>query len=102
MLGALVTFKALTLESDGGAPIGSIAWRPLLVVLGSVALFGALLPRLGLVATLPILVVLSSLAGDQFRLRDALLTAAVLTAGSWLIFSKGLGLTLPLWPTFVG
>ena len=101
-LGALVTFKALTIESEGGDPIGKFAWKPLIVVLGAVALFGILLPRLGLVATLPILVIVASLAGDEFHIGEALLSAAVLTVGSWLIFIKGLGLTLPLWPAFMG
>ena len=30
VLGALVLFKALTIETEGGDPIGAIAWRPLI------------------------------------------------------------------------
>lgn len=101
-LGALVTFKALTIESEGGDPIGKFAWKPLLVILGAVALFGALLPTLGLVVALPVLVILSGFAGDEFHIGEALINAVVLTVGSWLIFIKGLGLTLPLWPAFLG
>lgn len=101
-LGALVTFKALTIESEGGDPIGKFAWKPLLVILGAVALFGALLPTLGLVVALPVLVILSAFAGDEFHIGEALINAVVLTVGSWLIFIKGLGLTLPLWPAFLG
>ena len=37
LLGALVLFKALTLESEGGDPIGDIAWRPLLIIVAAVA-----------------------------------------------------------------
>ncbi len=102
VLGALVTFKALTIEAEGGDPIGPVSWRPLLVILGAVALFGALLPTLGLVVALPVLVILAGLAGDEFHIVESLVSAAVLTAGSWLIFIKGLGLTLPLWPAFIG
>jgi hypothetical protein len=102
VLGALVTFKALTIESEGGDPIGKFAWKPLLVILGAVALFGALLPTLGLVVALPVLVILSAFAGDEFHIGEALISAGVLTVGSWLIFIKGLGLTLPLWPAFLG
>jgi hypothetical protein len=101
-LGALVTFKALTIESEGGDPIGKFAWKPLLVILGAVALFGALLPTLGLVVALPVLVILSAFAGDEFHIGEALINAVVLTVGSWLIFINGLGLTLPLWPAFLG
>ena len=98
ILGGMVLFNALSIERDGGDPIGAIAWRPLIVIVGSIALFGVALPRLGLIATLPLLVLLSSLAGDEFRLRDALINAAILTFGSWVIFIWGLKLQMPLWP----
>lgn len=99
VLGAIVLFQSLTVETEGGDPIGGFAWKPLLIIIGSVALFGFLLPRLGMVITLPILVVLASSASDEFKLKEALLNAALLTVGSWAIFIWGLGLTIPLWPT---
>lgn len=102
LIGALVLFKALTIETHGGDKIGPVAWKPLGIVLGSVALFGFLLPWLGLILTLPVLIVVSALAGDEFHLGEALINAAVLTVGSWLVFIKGLGLVLPLWPSFLG
>ena len=40
LLGGVVLFKSLTLETDGGNKIGAFAWRPLLVILGAVVLFG--------------------------------------------------------------
>jgi len=101
LLGGMVLFKAVTIESAEGDPIGPIAWRPLLVIVGAIALFGLALPRLGLVVTLPLLVFISSLAGDEFHWRDALISAVVLTAGSWVIFVWGLKLTIPVWPVFL-
>lgn len=98
LLGGLVLFKSLVVEAEGGDRIGPIAWRPLLVVLGAVALFGALLPAGGLVVALPALVIVSSLAGDEFRLLEVLLNAVVLTVGCWAVFVWGLGLSLPMWP----
>ncbi|MDT7835747.1 tripartite tricarboxylate transporter TctB family protein [Aquabacterium sp. OR-4] len=102
ILGGMVVFGALTVETEDGDRIGSFAWRPLIIIVGSVALFGLLLPVLGMIATLPILVVCASTAGDEFHWLEALLNAAILTAGSWLIFIKGLSLTIPLWPSFLG
>lgn len=99
ILGAAVLFKALTIETDGGEPVGSFAWKPLVIVLGSVVLFGVLLPRLGMAISLPLLVILSTMAGDEFHWGEALINAAVLTVGSYLVFSLGLGLAIPLWPT---
>ena len=102
LIGALVLFKALTIETEGGDKIGPVAWKPLSIVLGSVALFGFLLPWLGMILTLPVLIVISALAGDEFHFGEALVNAAVLTVGSWLVFIKGLGLVIPLWPSFLG
>ena len=101
ILGAFVLFSALTVETDDGDKIGDIAWKPLLIIVGSVVLFGILLPKLGMIITLPILVVTSALAGDEFHWKDALINSAVLTIGSWLIFIKGLALVIPLWPVFI-
>lgn len=102
LLGAAVLFKALTIESEGGQPIGAIAWRPLLVVVGAIAMFGFALPRLGLAITLPLLIIVASFASDEFRWRDAILSSVVLTVGSWAIFVWGLSLVIPVWPTFLG
>ena len=102
ILGAVVLFKSLTIETEGGDKIGAIAWRPLLVIVFSIALFGVLLPRLGMFITIPILIITSSLAGNQFGWKGVLASCVALTAFSWLIFIFGLKLTIPLWPIFLG
>ena len=102
LLGAIVMFKALTIETEGGDPIGPIAWKPLITIVASIVLFGIALPRLGLALSLPLLIAMASFAGDEFRWRDVLVNGVVLTAGSWLVFIVGLGLVIPLWPAFAG
>ena len=102
LLGGLLLFKALSIEADGGDPIGKVAWKPLLILVTAILAFGLGLERLGLVVTLPILVVMAAWAGDEFRWRDALLNALVLTAGSWVIFVWGLKLAIPVWPVYFG
>lgn len=99
LLGALVLLGALTKDTEDGEPIGAFAWKPLFIIIGSITLFGFLLPRLGMIITLPLLVVLSASASDEFKLKEALLNAVILTVGSWAIFIYGLNLTIPLWPT---
>jgi hypothetical protein len=101
LLGAMVLFKALTLESEGGDPVGAIAWRPLIVIIAAVTVFGLALPRLGLACTLPLTIVLASLAGHEFRWRGVLVTCVILTVGSWALFILGLKLTIPLWPIYI-
>jgi hypothetical protein len=99
LLGAFTIFEALTIETEDGEPVGAFAWRPLLIILGAVALFGFMLPRIGMFISLPVLVVLASFASEEFTWLSTIVSAAVLTVFSWLVFSKGLGLTIPLLPT---
>jgi hypothetical protein len=102
LLGAVELFKALTIESEGGDPIGPVAWKPLGFIVGTVTLFGWALPHLGMFIALPVLVVVAALAGDEFHWGEALVNAAILTAGSWVIFIWGLSLIIPLKPSFIG
>jgi hypothetical protein len=102
ILGAIVLFKSLTIETEGGDPIGSIAWRPLLVIVVSIAVFGAVLPRLGMFMTIPLLIVMVSFAGDEFSWKGVIANSIVLTAFSWFVFIWGLNLTIPLKPFFMG
>jgi hypothetical protein len=100
LLGALVLFKSLTIETEDGQKIGAWPWRPLLGIGASVAVFGWALPLLGMAVALPLLVLLSAMAGNEFDWREALVSALVLTLGSWAVFVWALKLTIPLWPAF--
>jgi len=99
LLGALLLFKSLTIETDDGEPIGAWAWKPLGVIVAAVAVFGWALPHLGMVIALPLLVIGAAMASDEFHWKDAVINAVVLTIGCWVIFIWGLKLTIPLWPT---
>ncbi len=102
VLGGIILFKALTFEVEGGDRIGDWAWKPLLTITLAVAAFGWALPHLGLWIALPLLVIVSALAGDEFHIKDAVLNAITLTIFSWVIFIWGLNLTIPLKPAFMG
>jgi hypothetical protein len=102
ILGAVVLLKSLTVDTPDGDPIEKFAWRPIIVITLSLVVFGLALPKLGMFIALPLLVVMASLAGDEFHPVEVALTAVILTVGSWGIFIKGLGLTIPLWPTIFG
>ena len=100
ILGAIELFKALTIASPDGDPIGDIAWRPLIIIVASIIIFGFTLPRLGMILSLPLLVIIVAFAGDEFRWREAIINSIVLTAFSYAIFIWGLNLVIPLWPVF--
>jgi hypothetical protein len=100
LFGTLIVFGALKKETGDGEKIGSIALRPLVAIVGSVLVFGFLLPRLGLIVTLPFVVVAASSASNEFSWKASMLNAGVLTLASWIIFVKGLGLAIPMLPIF--
>ena len=102
LLGAFVLFKSLTIESEGGHPIGAFAWRPLLAIVVAIAVFGAIVGRAGLVLAVPVLVVLCSLGADEIRWKSVLANAVVLTLGAWLVFVWALKLPIATWPAFAG
>lgn len=100
-LGGLILFKSLTIEVEGGDRIGPWPIKQAAWIVGAVVIFGLTLPKLGLALALPMLVGVGSLASGEFHLREVLLNALVLTVGCWLVFIKGLGLIIPLWPVFL-
>lgn len=101
VFGVIVLFKSLTRNTPDGEPIGAVVWRPITWIIASVVIFGFALPWLGMFIALPLLILTSSLAGDEFKWREVLTSIVVLTVGSWLIFIKGLSLVIPLWPSFI-
>ncbi len=101
LLGLIVLFKSLTIETEDGDRVGAFAWRPLIVVVVAITVFGLMLPRLGMLITIPVLILITSLAGDEFRWKGVLAAAVVLTVAAYLIFIVGLKLTIPVWPSFM-
>jgi len=109
VLGTLIIFRALTVATETGNKVGKFAWKPLGFIIGANLLFGLLLgglprfgiPHMGLIAAIYGLVLVASLAGEQFRLKSVLVLATVLAAGSYVAFVKLLGLQFPVWPAFI-
>ena len=91
-----MVFIPLKLAGEAAAP--RLAWRPLLVIAGSVALFAVLLDRAGLVLTTAGIVALSRAGRAGHPWRETLLLAGGAALGAALVFRYGLGMQLPLWP----
>lgn len=77
-------------------------WKAITLVLGAVVFFGLALAKLGLLLTLAIAVMISSLAGYEHRWKEAILGAAVLTVLCYALFVWLLRLPLPITPWFLG
>ena len=100
VLGAIILFESLTIETEGGEKVGSFAWRPLAIIVFAIAVFGAMLEPLGMIISVPVLIFIASLAGDEFHWKGVAIAAVILTVFSWAIFVLGLKLTIPVWPWF--
>lgn len=109
VLGAVVTFQALVIETEDGGRIGKWAWRPLGFVLAANFAFGVLLgglpslhvPAMGMVLAIIALTFIAAFAGDEFNWKEIAILSIVLAVGSYLAFIVLLKLQFPVWPTFV-
>jgi hypothetical protein len=109
VLGGIVTFTALVVETEDGEPVGRFAWRPLGFIIGGNVLFGILLaglpslgiPAFGLIVAIYGLTFVSALAGDEFKAKEVAILATILAIGSYLAFVVLLKLQFPVWPSFI-
>jgi hypothetical protein len=81
--------------------INRIELRMILLVLFAVAVYAFTLPKLGFIVALFLLILISSTASHEFKLKTTLISAVVLLVFSWLVFVKGLELQFPFLPTFL-
>ena len=104
VVGALLAGFGLFIAARGlavdGESVGRFHFRPLMMILASLVLFGLLLERIGFVSAVFILVVLSSMGGHEIRWRETLLVASALAFGTVLLFVYALKLQIPIWPSF--
>jgi hypothetical protein len=109
LLGVAITFQAVVLKTGDAERIGAWAWRPLVYILGANFVFGILLtgfpslklPAMGMILGIYVLTIIASLASQQFKIREVLILATVLAAGSYLVFVVLLKLQIPAWPLFI-
>ncbi|MEZ5607236.1 MAG: tripartite tricarboxylate transporter TctB family protein [Burkholderiaceae bacterium] len=109
ILGAIIMFRALVVETIDGDPIGKWAWKPLFFIILANMLFGVLLggipslgvPALGVMIGIVVLTLVSAYAGSEFKLKEVVILAIVLAVGSWVVFIWGLNLQMQVWPSFI-
>jgi len=81
----------------GPHPFPDIAFRPLVLISASVALFAIMLPLVGLAITSFAVVICAGFAAYDVRLRENAVVALVLSAFGVLLFVKALGLPIAIW-----
>ena len=95
ILGLLVFIESFIVDDEKPTPV---KWRPLLLVIASVMAFGALVNTGGLITATVVLIIVSALGGHEFRWKDALISATIMSITVWAIFDKALGLPFKLFP----
>jgi uncharacterized membrane protein len=104
VLGAILCLFGIYIMLRGlraGEPVrGAWGWRPLALITLSIVTFGATMEKLGLVPALFILFLVAALAGREFRLREVLVLAAVMSAFAAAVFVYGLKLPYPLFGSY--
>jgi hypothetical protein len=94
-LGAVLALRSLRLR---GAALPGWKWRPVLVVLGSVVVFGLIVNHAGLVLSTILLIVMASAASHEFRPKEAVISGLLLAALAVGVFVIGLKLQIGIWP----
>ena len=109
VLGGVITFNAMVVETEDGDKIGSWALKPLFFIIAANLIFGLMLgglpsfkvPAMGLIAGIYALTFIASLAGEEFKFKEVFALATVLAVMSYLAFIVLLKLQFPVWPTFI-
>ena len=109
VLGVVITVQSFRKGGPDGDPVGAIAWRPLVFVLGANLVFGALLvgvpalgiPAFGLIVALYALVIIAGFAQPGTSIKQSLVLATILAVGSYGAFVYMLNLQFPVWPAFL-
>ena len=109
IIGVVVVFTALVVETEDGEKIGKWAFKPLAFIIGANIVFGLCLggipklgiPALGLIVGIYALTFIAALAGDEFKAKEVGILATVLAIGSYLAFVVALKLQFPVWPSFI-
>ncbi|MGD1878070.1 MAG: tripartite tricarboxylate transporter TctB family protein [Kiloniellaceae bacterium] len=99
MLGAILVVLALWIAVSAwrrsGRQVAS-SWRPLSCVAAAMACFCVLLPLAGFLPAMVCAITVCALADPQFSVKGTVALVVSVTFVSWLIFSVGLQIHLPM------
>ena len=99
VLGLIIAISGLRGNANEGSRIPAFHWRPILIVLGSVILFGLILKWVGMLVAGFLLVIIASTANPEgVKWRDVILLAIGLVVFCAVVFVGGLKLPIPLCP----
>jgi len=95
VIGAILVLRSFRLQAER---IAFPTFKPVIVVLASVLVFGLIVTWSGLVIATIVLVLMSSFASHEFRWKEAIVASIALAIFVVITFHYGLQLQLPVWP----
>jgi hypothetical protein len=98
VLGGVLVLRSLRLQ---GPRVPPFVWKPTLIVLGTVEVFGFVVEQIGLLLSTIGLIFFSSMASFEFRWKEALMSGIFFAVLAIAVFVLGLKLQLPIWPAFI-
>jgi len=102
MLGGLLALLGLAIFVQSfvaaGPKVPAFVFRPLILIIVAIVLFGIALKPLGMVLAAAILVFLGAFGGHEFRWKEVAILYVILALFCVFVFVKGLGLPFPVWP----
>lgn len=101
VLGVIILIQSLVVESEDGEVGLLVIVKPAILVFGSIGAFALLLRPGGLVVAIFEIILVSSFASHEARLKESVISAIVLCIVSLVIFVYGLNLQIPVWPAFI-
>lgn len=101
-LGAIVAIRGMLVRpiDPEEAKIEPFNWRVIVLILGSVFIFSVLLAFCGLMVSLAAMIVVAALADKSSRVKETLILIVVMDILAYVIFVYGIGMLVPVWPTF--
>jgi len=98
VLGAIIALRGMRVT---GEAIPAWKWRPTIIVLGAVVIYGIIIGWLGVAISTVFLIVASAAASHEFRWKESVIAGLLLSGLAVSVFIIGLGVQLPIWPTFI-
>jgi hypothetical protein len=92
-LGAVISIVALV---SGAEPVEKPKWKPITLVTIGIVCFALLFERAGLLPALVVLIAISSLGGEEFKLTEVIANMVVLAIVCTVVFKIGLGMNISI------
>ena len=98
ILGVIIAFNGVRERGGEGSAFPKFYWKPILLVLGAVVVFGMVMKPIGMLLAGVVLIVIASYGSPTFELKRSIILGVFLSVFCALVFVWGLKLPIPLCP----